>query len=68
MFDVPKVKIQHMRPGGKLQPLEVPAWKWESISMDSVMGLPLTKSAKKTIWVVVDRLTKTARFIAMKDT
>ncbi|XP_057250001.1 transposon Ty3-I Gag-Pol polyprotein [Beta vulgaris subsp. vulgaris] len=62
------VKIQHTRPGGMMQPLKVPSWKWESISMDFVMGLPLTKSAKNAIWVIVDRLTKSARFIAMKDT
>ncbi|XP_021722419.1 uncharacterized protein LOC110689899 [Chenopodium quinoa] len=63
-----KVKIQHMRPGGKLQSLDVPGWKWEFISLDFVMGLPLTRAAKNVIWVMVDRLKKIARFIAIKDT
>ncbi|KAL2938982.1 Transposon Ty3-I Gag-Pol polyprotein [Bienertia sinuspersici] len=63
-----KVKAEHRRPSGLIQPLEIPTWKWDSISMDFVMGLPLTRSGKNAIWVIVDRLTKTARFIAMKDT
>ena len=63
-----KVKIEHKRPGGLMQPLEVPTWKWDSISMDFVTGLPRTSSGKNAIWVIVDRLTKSARFIAMKET
>ena len=57
-----------MKPGGKLQPLLVPGWKWESLSMDFIMALPKTKTGKNAVWVIVDRLTKTARFVAMKDT
>ena len=63
-----KIKIDHRRPGGLLQPLEVPEWKWDSISMDFVTGLPPTQKGNNTIWVIVDRLTKVAHFIAMKNT
>ncbi|CAH9146848.1 unnamed protein product [Cuscuta epithymum] len=63
-----KVKAERCKPKGLVQPLEVPTWKWNSISMDFVGGLPLTKSGKDKIWVIVDRLTKTARFIPMNET
>jgi len=63
-----KVKAEHQRPVGELRPLEIPMWKWDSISMDFVMGLPLTASRRNAIWVIVDRLTKTAHFIAIHDT
>ena len=63
-----KVRIEHKRPSGLVQSLEVPTWKWDSISMDFVTGLPTTSSGKNAIWVVVDKLTKSARFIAMKET
>lgn len=63
-----KVKFEHQRPGGLLQPLEIPMWKWDSISMDFVMGLPRTTTGKNAVWVVVDRLTKVAHFIPMKET
>ena len=61
-----RVKAEHCRPMGLLQPLEIPEWKWESISMDFVTGLPRSKTGMDTIWVVVDRLTKSAVFIPMK--
>lgn len=63
-----KVKIEHQRPGGLLQPLPIPAWKFDSISMDFVMGLPRAAGGKNAVWVIVDRLTKVAHFIAMKNT
>ena len=58
-----KAKIEHKRPGGLLQPLEVPEWKWDSIAMDFVSGLPRTTTGHEAIWVIVDRLTKSAHFI-----
>ena len=61
-----RVKVEHMRPMGLLQPLDIPEWKWESISMDFVTGLPRSRGGMDTIWVVVDRLTKSAVFIPMK--
>lgn len=63
-----KVKSEHKRPQGKIQPLDIPTWKWDSISMDFVVALPRSRGGNNTIWVIVDRLTKTARFIPMKDT
>jgi hypothetical protein len=63
-----QVKAEHKRPAGLLQPLEIPKWKWEHITMDFVVGLPRSPRGKDAIWVVVDRLTKSAHFIPMKTT
>jgi hypothetical protein len=63
-----KIKIEHQRPGGLLQPLEIPSGKWDSISMDFVTHLPRTPSLKDAIWVNVDRLTKVAHFLPIKET
>ena len=49
-----KAKVEHQRPVGELLPLEIPTLKWDSISMDFVMGLPLYASKKNVIWVKVD--------------
>jgi len=62
-----QVKIEHRLPGGLLQPLDIPSWKWESIAMDIVVGLPLTSRGMNVAWVIVDRLTKTARFITINN-
>jgi hypothetical protein len=48
--------------------LQVPEWKWDEISMDFIMGLPMTQSGYDSIWVIVDRLTKVAHFIPVKTT
>ncbi|MCI41381.1 CCHC-type integrase, partial [Trifolium medium] len=53
-----KSKIEHQKPTGLLQPLFVPEWKWDSIAMDFVGGLPRTARGNEVIWVIVDRLTK----------
>jgi hypothetical protein len=58
-----KVKADYMKPGGLLQPLSVPDWKWDDISMDFIVGLPLTVRKYNSIWVIVDQLTKSAHFI-----
>ncbi|GJV86766.1 putative reverse transcriptase domain-containing protein [Tanacetum coccineum] len=57
-----QVKIEHQRASGLLQPLEIPMWKWDEISMDFVTGLPTTQKRHDAIWVVVDRLTKDPKF------
>ncbi|GJS46858.1 putative reverse transcriptase domain-containing protein [Tanacetum coccineum] len=63
-----KVKAEHQKPFGLLQQPEIPVWKWERITMDFVSGLPRTPSGYDTIWVIVDRLTKSAHFLPMKKT
>ncbi|KAL4585882.1 hypothetical protein LXL04_010509 [Taraxacum kok-saghyz] len=62
-----KVKVEHQKPHGKLQPLEIPEWKWEHLTMDFITKLPRTTRGADTIWVVVDRLTKSAHFLAIKE-
>jgi hypothetical protein len=61
-----KVKAEHKKVVGLLQPLLVPEWKWEEVTMDFVTGLRLTQNKKDAIRVVVDRLTKIAHFIPVK--
>ncbi|RVW94279.1 Transposon Ty3-G Gag-Pol polyprotein [Vitis vinifera] len=61
-----QVKVEHQRPTGLLQPLLIPEWKWDHITMDIVIGLLRIRSKKNGVWVIVDRLTKSAHFLAMK--
>ncbi|KAG8491253.1 hypothetical protein CXB51_014429 [Gossypium anomalum] len=61
-----QVKAEHQLPSGLLQPVKIPLWKWERVTMDFVSGLPLTPSKKDSIWVIVDRLTKSAHFIPVR--
>ncbi|KAA0040646.1 DNA/RNA polymerases superfamily protein [Cucumis melo var. makuwa] len=63
-----QVKAVRQRPGGFLNPLPVLEWKWEHITLDFLFGLPRTSSRHDGIWVIVDRLTKTTRFIPIKMT
>ena len=58
-----QVKAEHQKPAGKLQLLPIPVWKWEKITMDFVTGLPRTQRQHDAIWVIVDRLTKSAHFL-----
>nr|GFC48902.1 retrotransposable element Tf2 [Tanacetum cinerariifolium]GFC60336.1 retrotransposable element Tf2 [Tanacetum cinerariifolium] len=61
-----KVKIEHQRASGLLQPLDIPVWKWDKISMDFVTGLPQNQRRHDAIWVIVDRLTKSAHFLPIR--
>ena len=61
-------KSQRLKVGGLLHPLEIPNGKWESISMDFIVGLPKTKCHHDSILVVVNRLTKVAYFIPSNTT
>jgi hypothetical protein len=58
-----KVKADYMKHGGLLQPLSIPESKWDDISMDFIVGLPLTARRFDSVWVIMDRLTKSAHFI-----
>nr|GEY58719.1 tetratricopeptide-like helical domain-containing protein [Tanacetum cinerariifolium] len=60
------VKIEHQQASGLLQQLDIPVWKWDEISMDFVTGLPQTQRRYDAIWVVVDRLTKSAHFLPIR--
>ncbi|GJW86734.1 putative reverse transcriptase domain-containing protein [Tanacetum coccineum] len=63
-----KVKAEHQRQSGLLVQPEIPQWKWDNITMDFVTKLPKSSQGYDTIWVIVDRLTKSAIFIPMKET
>src|SRR3954464_12346442 len=63
-----RVKAEHQKPAGLLQPLQVPQWKWDDICMDFVVGLPKSMRGHDSIWVIVDMLTKVAHFIPVRTT
>ena len=62
-----QVKAERKKPFGLMQPLPVPQWKWENIIMDFVFKLPCTHNGFDGIWVIVDRLTKSAHFIPVRE-
>ena len=62
-----RMKAEHLKPAGTLQPLPIPSWKWKNISMDFITGLPRTLHGYNSIWVIVDRLTKSAHFLPVRD-
>ncbi|KAA3480516.1 integrase [Gossypium australe] len=61
-----QVKAEHQVLSGLLQPIMAPEWKWDRVTMDFVSGLPLFLRKNDEIWVVVDRLTKSAHFILVR--
>nr|GFA70194.1 putative reverse transcriptase domain, ribonuclease H-like domain, aspartic peptidase domain protein [Tanacetum cinerariifolium] len=63
-----KVKAEHQTPSGLLVQPKIPKWKWDNITMDFVMKLPKSSQGYDTIWVIVDRLTKSAIFMPMRET
>ena len=63
-----EVKAEHQRPTRLLQPLEVAKWKWEHITMDFVTRLPRMSQGHEAMWVIVNRLTKFAHFLAVRMT
>ncbi|GJY53170.1 putative reverse transcriptase domain-containing protein [Tanacetum coccineum] len=60
-----KVKAEHQRPSGLLQQPEIPEWKWDKITMDLITKLPRLRSGHDAIWVIDDKLTKSAHFLAI---
>ncbi|GJZ83262.1 putative reverse transcriptase domain-containing protein [Tanacetum coccineum] len=63
-----RVKAECQKPSGLLVQPEIPMWKWERITMDFVTKLPKTSTGHDAIWVIVDRLTKSAHFIPIRVT
>ena len=62
------MKAENQKPAELLQPLEVAEWKWEHVTMDFVPHLPRTPQIYDAVWVIVDRLTKSAHFLALRMT
>ncbi|GJR44236.1 putative reverse transcriptase domain-containing protein [Tanacetum coccineum] len=62
-----KIKAEHQKPSGLLQQPEIPEWKWEKITMDLVTKLPRSSGGYDAIWVIVDRLTKSAHFLPIRE-
>ncbi|GJY70234.1 putative reverse transcriptase domain-containing protein [Tanacetum coccineum] len=63
-----KVKAEHQRPSGLLVQPKIPEWKWDNITMDFVTKLPKSPQGHDTIWVIIDRLTKSAIFTPIRET
>ena len=63
-----QVKAKDQKPCRKLQPLPIPEWKWERITMNFMSGFPRSKDGYDSIWVIMDRLTKSAHFLPVKAT
>nr|GEY37321.1 reverse transcriptase domain-containing protein [Tanacetum cinerariifolium] len=63
-----KVKAEHQKPSGLLVQPKIPEWKWDNITMDFVTKLPKSSQGYDTIWVVVDRLTKSIIFTPIRET
>ncbi|KAI5324066.1 hypothetical protein L3X38_033139 [Prunus dulcis] len=61
-----QVKAERQKPSGLLQPLPIPEWKWEHLTMDFVFKLPRTRNKHDGVWVIVDRLTKSAHFLPVR--
>src|SRR5438105_15678606 len=53
-----RVKVDHLKSTGPLQPLTIPSWKWEDIRMEFIVGLPRNKKGYDSIWFIIDRITK----------
>ena len=62
------VKVEHQHPTGLLNPLPIAEWKWDTLSIDFITGLPRTKYQHDSVMVVVETLTKVAHFIPIKST
>ncbi|XP_073152869.1 uncharacterized protein [Henckelia pumila] len=67
MVEAHTVKVEHQRPAGLLKPLHIPTWKWKDVTMDFVIGLPITQQRMNSIWIIVDRLTKSAHFLPVRN-
>ncbi|GJV89650.1 putative reverse transcriptase domain-containing protein [Tanacetum coccineum] len=62
-----RVKAEHQRPSGLLVQLAIPEWKWDNITIDFITKLPKSSHGFDTIWVIMDRLTKSAHFLPIRE-
>nr|GFB55167.1 reverse transcriptase domain-containing protein [Tanacetum cinerariifolium] len=62
-----RVKVEHQRPSGLLVQPAIPEWKWDNITMDFITKLPKSSQGFDTIWVIVDRLTKSVHFLPIRE-
>src|SRR4051812_26745367 len=62
-----RIKAEHQRPAGTLQPLSIPEWKWDKVGMDFITGFPKTQKGNDAIFVVIDRLSKVAHFFPVRE-
>jgi len=61
------VKAENLRLGGVLKRLPIVECKWDCITMDPVEGFPQTSKGVDNIWVITDRLTKSAYFLVVQS-
>ena len=61
-----QAKVEHQVPSSLLNPIPIPQWKWDNIAMDFVYGLPLNQRKHDSIWVIIDRLIKSAHFVPVR--
>ena len=63
-----RIKAEHQKPAGTLQPLSIPKWKWDKVEMDFITGFPRSQKGHDAIFVVIDRFSKVAHFLPVKET
>ena len=62
-----QLKVEHQKLGGMTQEIDIPTWKWEVINKDFITGLPCSRRQHDSIWVIVDRMTKSSHFFSGQD-
>src|SRR4051812_41650705 len=63
----PRIKAEHQKPVGTLQTLPIPKWKWDKLSMDFITGFPRSQKGNNAIFVVIDRLSKVAHILPIRE-
>ena len=61
-----QVKVEHQKPGGMTQYIDIPTWKWDVINMNFITGLPRSRRQHDSIWMIVDKMAKSSRFLEVK--
>ena len=61
-----QVKAEHQVPSSLLNPIPIPQWKWDNITMDFVFSFPLSQKKYDSIWVIIDKLTKSTHFLPVR--